>query len=262
MNAMFTFMTCFLACVVGAICGIGGGVIIKPVLDAAGMMDLASINFLSGCTVLSMTAYSVGRSMLEGDSHLELRISAPLALGAAVGGILGKILFQALRAQSTDPDIVGAVQAFCLLLLTAATLLYTVEKSKICTHRMESRVICLLVGFLLGLLSSFLGIGGGPINLVVLFYFFSMDTKTAAENSLYIILFSQIASLLYSFATGSVPPVSVSVLTLMVAGGICGGICGRSVNRRMTARSVDRLFIALMVMMIALNTNNLLKFMR
>lgn len=127
---------------------------------------------------------------------------------------------------------------------------------------MESRVICLLVGFLLGLLSSFLGIGGGPINLVVLFYFFSMDTKTAAENSLYIILFSQIASLLYSFATGSVPPVSVSVLTLMVAGGICGGICGRSVNRRMTARSVDRLFIALMVMMIALNTNNLLKFMR
>ena len=42
----------------------------------------------------------------------------------------------------------------------------------------------------LGILSSFLGIGGGPINLVVLFFFFSMDTKTAAQNSLYTILFS------------------------------------------------------------------------
>ncbi|MEI3183290.1 MAG: sulfite exporter TauE/SafE family protein [Lachnospiraceae bacterium] len=39
-------------------------------------------------------------------------------------------------------------------------------------------------------MSSFLGIGGGPINLVVLLYFFSMDTKAAAQNSLYIILFS------------------------------------------------------------------------
>ena len=54
-------------------------------------------------------------------------------------------------------------------------------------------------------MSSFLGIGGGPINLVVLFYFFSMETKTAAQNSLYIILFSQITSLLTTLITHSVP---------------------------------------------------------
>ena len=45
----------FCASVVGAICGIGGGVLIKPLLDAFGVLSVASISFLSGCTVLSMS---------------------------------------------------------------------------------------------------------------------------------------------------------------------------------------------------------------
>lgn len=89
---------------------------------------------------------------------------------------------------------------------------------------MKSRLVCGAIGLVLGVMSSFLGIGGGPINLVVLFFFFSMDTKTAAENSLYIILFSQIASLFASlFAsllTRTVPEFSLGMLLLMAAGGI------------------------------------------
>ena len=37
-----------LASMAGAICGIGGGVLIKPVLDAFGVLDVATISFLSG----------------------------------------------------------------------------------------------------------------------------------------------------------------------------------------------------------------------
>lgn len=79
---------------------------------------------------------------------------------------------------------------------------------------------------LLGIISSFLGIGGGPINLVVLGYCFSMDSKTAAVISLYIILFSQLASLLAALISG-VPDFPPMALALMVAGGIGGGIAGR-----------------------------------
>ena len=49
------FGVSFLASIVGAICGIGGGVIIKPVLDAFGVLDVSAISFLSGCTVLAMS---------------------------------------------------------------------------------------------------------------------------------------------------------------------------------------------------------------
>ena len=53
----------FGASIVGAICGIGGGVIIKPLLDAFGIASVAEISFLSGCTVLSMSCYSVVKAL-------------------------------------------------------------------------------------------------------------------------------------------------------------------------------------------------------
>ena len=53
------FLVSILSSIVGSICGIGGGVIIKPVLDAVGIMSVSSISFLSGCTVLAMSIVSV-----------------------------------------------------------------------------------------------------------------------------------------------------------------------------------------------------------
>ncbi len=261
MTLILVFAICFFASIVGAICGIGGGVIIKPVLDAFGIMDVSAISFLSGCTVLSMTTYSVIRSRRSGSSSFETNTGLPLALGAAVGGILGKQLFDIIKSLSSDPNKVGAIQAACLLIVTLGTLIYTIYKSRISTRQIKSVTFCAIIGLTLGLMSAFLGIGGGPINLVMLFYFFSMDTKTAAENSLYIIFFSQIASLLFTVLGGRVPDFPVPMLLLMAGGGILGGICGRSVNKKIDNQTVDKLFIALMILMIVINIYNIVKFL-
>ena len=250
-------VVCFGASIVGAICGIGGGVIIKPVLDSFGVLDVTAISFLSGCTVLSMTTYSVLKNKISGESHVSMKTGLPLAIGAAVGGLIGKWL----KSLSGDPNKVGAVQALCLLIVTLGTLIYTVYKAKIKTYKVENAIVCVLIGVFLGIMSSFLGIGGGPINLVVLFFFFSMSTKIAAENSLYIIFFSQIASIASTIVSGSVPDFQIGVLILMVAGGIAGGICGRAINKKIDEKTVDKLFIALMVLMIVINIYNIFKFM-
>lgn len=250
------FLICFFASAVGAICGIGGGVIIKPVLDAFHVLDVATISFLSGCTVLSMTTYSVIKSKLSGDSHIEQKTGFPLAVGAACGGLLGKWMFSFVSSVFPDKDKVGAVQAGCLLIITIGTLLYTLYKDNIRTCQVGSPALCLLIGVFLGILSSFLGIGGGPINLVVLFFFFSMTTKTAAENSLYIIFFSQIASLLSSIVTGNIPDFPIFLLFLMVIGGIAGGVFGRAMNKKIQEKTVDKLFIGLMIVIILINIYN------
>ena len=126
---------------------------------------------------------------------------------------------------------------------------------------MTNPVICVVIGLVLGILSSFLGIGGGPINLVVLFFFFSMDTKTAAQNSLYIILFSQITGIMNSLVTKTVPEFSFWLLALMVAGGILGGMSGRAINKRIQEKVVDKLFLVLMVLIIGINLYNIYQFM-
>jgi len=255
------FLVCFGASVIGAVCGIGGGVIIKPVLDALGVLDVSAISFLSGCTVLSMTTYSVIKSKISGESNVDMKIGLPIAIGAALGGVLGKWLFDYIKESSAEVNTVAVVQAVCLLIVTVGTLIYTLNKSRIKTYNVKNNIACAAIGVFLGLISSFLGIGGGPINLVVLFFFFSMGMKAAAENSLYIIFFSQIASLISSIITGSVPSFRIAILIVMVTGGILGGISGRALNKRIDDEKVGKLFVGLMIGMIIINIYNIYKFL-
>ena len=151
----------FGASIVGAICGIGGGVIIKPLLDAFGIASVAEISFLSGCTVLSMSCYSVVKALAAKESLVKFQTGTPLAIGAAIGGILGKNLFSMLQAMAAQPERVGGYQAVCLAIVTAATLVYSLNKKHIKTMQVKNPLVCIAVGLTLGIMSSFLGIGGG-----------------------------------------------------------------------------------------------------
>jgi len=255
------FLISFGASVIGAICGIGGGVIIKPVLDAYGVLGVNVISFLSGCTVLSMTCYSVGKTMITKESAIDMKTSTPLAIGAAIGGIFGKNMFQKLLNIFPNANDVGAAQAIILTLLTIFTLVYMLYKDKIYTKKIENKMVCIVIGLILGMLSSFLGIGGGPINLVILFFFFSMSAKVAAQNSLYIILFSQITSLLGMIVTGTVPSFEPILLIGMIICGVGGGMIGRKVNKKIKDVFVSKLLIIVMILIIGINIYNSIKFL-
>ncbi|MGI6005913.1 MAG: sulfite exporter TauE/SafE family protein [Ruminococcus sp.] len=251
----------FGASVIGAICGIGGGVIIKPVLDAVGIIPVNTISFLSGCTVLSMSVISVGKNLCRGGAgDFDKKTGTLLAAGAAAGGILGKNLYQLILSGLSNTQRVGAVQAAVLLVITAGTLLYTLAREHITTKHVSNRAACVLIGMILGIMSAFLGIGGGPINLVVLFWFFSMSTKQAAQYSLYIIMFSQFASLFSTVVSGQIPDFSLSAIMLMVVCGVLGGLAGSAINKKIREKQVDRLFIGLMVVIILINIYNIFKY--
>ena len=57
------------------------------------------------------------------------------------------------------------VQNVVLSLLILAVFLYMKNKSRIPSQELRGVVVSLLVGVFLGICSSFLGIGGGPINV-------------------------------------------------------------------------------------------------
>lgn len=252
------FVVCFLASVIGSICGIGGGVIIKPVLDATGIMNVATISFLSGCTVLSMSVVSLYKNMKRGNNYeFQKKTATILAMGAVVGGILGKTWYQNLLASLSHKEKAGAVQAFVLMLVTLAALIYTINKEKIKTKTIKNKIVVCVIGMVLGIMSSFLGIGGGPINLIVLFYFFSMATKEAAVYSIYIIMFSQIASLVSSLLSRNIPVFGSQVLLLMILGGITGGVVGSKINVKIDSRTVDKLFNGLMMVIVCICIYNM-----
>lgn len=249
----------FFASTIGAICGIGGGVIIKPVLDALGLFDAGTVNFLSGCTVLAMSGYSVAAGLIKGHTEIDLNRGTFLAVGAALGGITGKYLFEYIKSIFTAVGVVSAIQACVLFLITGATMAYTKKKEKIKTKEFRSKPMCVSIGLCLGLMSSFLGIGGGPINLAVLSYLFSMSSKIAAQNSLYIILISQISSLFITIGTNTIPSFSPPILLGMMTLGIIGGIYGRKVNNYIDDKKLDKLFFIILFIIMLICLYNFLK---
>ena len=257
LTAIFVFAICFSASTVGGICGIGGGVVIKPLLDAVGIMPVSTVSFLSGLTVLAMAVINVYKNRKGGE--LDPARSIPLGIGAAIGGVAGKYLFSALKEAVQADRTVGAVQSIVLGLLVLGTLMYVVFKARIQTRNVGGKAMPVIIGALLGIFSSFLGIGGGPMNLAALYYFFSMDTKKAAVNSVLIILISQIASLIMSLATNTVPAFDWGYLAAMVAAGALGGFLSARLHKKLSAATTDKLFIGLLIVIFGICIYNTMR---
>lgn len=248
--------------VIGAVCGVGGGVLIKPALDAMNCMSVASVSFLSGCTVLSMSAISAAKNLKKRETAIGKQ-TLPLGIGAAVGGLLGKELLQSLLAGGADAQKAGLAQSVLLAAVCLATLLYMYREAsgRVQRKNVKSNVLAAGIGLALGLISAFLGIGGGPMNLAVLSYFFSMDTKEAAANSLCVIFLSQTASLLLTLITRTVPDFHPLYLILMVLGGVLGGFLGHGIRAKIKSQHVTYLLGALLLAVIAVSLKNALHFL-
>lgn len=97
--------------------------------------------------------------------------------------------------------------------------------------------------------------------MAVLYFFFSMTTKTAAQNSLYIILISQTASVLKTVLSGSVPAVTAPLLLGMILFGVIGSEAGGRLNGRMSERRVTALFELAMVLVMGICVYNMAGFL-
>lgn len=257
MIAVF-FTISFGASIIGAVSGIGGGVLIKPILDTVSGLEVAAVSFLSSTTVLSMATVSLIRSR-NSPVRIEVKNTSMMALGGIMGGLFGKKLFDIVKTSFGNDQIIGIAQSTILLLITFGVLLFYIYKENIRPQHHAGVVFSIIIGFVLGSFASFLGIGGGPINLAVLYFFFSMDSKTAALNSIFIIFFSQIANLLFTALSGNLPQFDPLVLIIMIIGGITGGITGSFLLHGMTNRAVDKLFMVVLsiIMLLCLyNTVN------
>jgi len=255
------FAVCFAASIVGAISGIGGGIIIKPVMDTLGAYSVTTINFLTSCTVFSMSAATLVRNR-NSSVVLEKRRASVLAIGGIVGGLAGKGLFDALETLFGNDTLVGATQYILLIIITAAVLVFTLHKERFKPNQYSNPIVAAIIGILLGAVASFLGIGGGPINLAVLYLCFAMDSKTAALNSIYIILFSQASNILAVLIQGNIPDIEATLLAVMITGGIAGGITGSMISKRLTLKGVDYLFSSVMGVIILISIYNVIRFVR
>lgn len=243
------FLIALLATTLGAISGFGGGVMIKPVLDAVGHYNSFVIGVLSAFTVLCMAIVSTVRNKRRG-FNIDKNIIFT-AIGAFLGGVAGKELFGMLFI-SISSNLVTLVQAGILIVLLVLVLF----KNKMPQYHITDPKVIIFTGFLLGTLSSFLGIGGGPFNIIVISMLFGVDIKRAMIASIFIILFSQIANMVSTTLFTGFGGYDYSMLYFMIPGGIIGGFIGAEIGGRLSNKTSEKIYYAIIIGLLALNAYN------
>ena len=243
-----------LATTLGAFVGLGGGVIIKPVLDFIGSEPRMQVDFLSATAVFTMSVVSTAK-MLKRKQKFDVGIILFIASGSIVGGYLGSAVMDMIGSY-VDQQLIRCIQAFTLAVLLTVVSIY-VGKCKFSFH-IKNKIAVLAVGLILGFFASFLGIGGGPINVAVLTFFFSMNVKESAVYSVAIIFFSQLSKLITLFATAGFEPYAHQWKTLIfiLPAAVIGGFIGSSLNRRSDDAIIRKVFVAAMVLLVVLNLYN------
>ncbi len=240
------FLLAFIATTLGAMAGLGGGVIIKPILDIYGHYDISTISILSSLTVLTMAVVSTINQMRLGFKIKKNMIV--LTIGAILGGAFGKQLFSPFVISINSNQLRGR-QAIILALL----LIIVAFKDKLPKSSIKNIGVIFLLGVLLGTIATFLGIGGGLINVAILCIVLGFSTKDAAVISIFIILFSQASKLALIQLDSGFSNYDLSMLKFMIPGGIVGGYLGSRFNRVFDNRVINQIFNYILIGIILIN---------
>ncbi len=243
---------------VGAMTGMGGGVIIKPVLDIFGHFNAATINQLSSLTVLIMSVVSVGR-MIAAKTRIEFRKAVPLALGGLVGGNVGKAALSAVLVATGAGKQTLVVQNIVLALLIIPIIYLMRHKETMPRLNWRGMGAAFVVGLFLGIFSAFLGIGGGPFNVVGIMIVLGIDTKMAALYSLFIILFSQAAAATTTWLTTGFAMYNLAMLPVMAVGAVAGGLIGAHLHKRFSTGKVETMFNIVQIVVLLLCLVNIIR---
>jgi len=247
-GAVIIFATFF-----GAFAGLGGGVIIKPVLDLIGYDTIDAVNFISSCAVFSMSISSTARH-IKAKTEINFKFIAVLSAGAVAGGLGGSFLFDYLLTVFEN-HMLKAIQGIILCLLLIASVIYINSKNRKSLN-IKNPAGIILIGFILGSTASFLGVGGGPINVAFLVLFFSMTMKDAAVYSVGTIFFSQLSKLIATGLNHSVPYIEPITIVTAVLCAVIGGILGAKANKAANEKTVKTVFTVIVTGIAAVNLYN------
>jgi len=258
MNYVIYFLLTLFATSVGSLTGMGGGVIIKPIMDVMGDYDVQSIGLIASITVFSMAFVSILKQ-IKAKTEIPFETAVPLAIGSVVGGIVGERVLKLIVNLLNANSIVTVVQNVVLAVLILFVFIYMKNKSKIKGKELKGIPISLVVGIFLGFCSSFLGIGGGPINVALIIYLFSYLTKTATVCSLITILFAQISKLTTVALTTGFSDFDLSITPVMIIAAISGGFIGAYFNKKCSEKTVEKAFNIIQLVVLALTIFNIIR---
>jgi len=218
----------FVAGVLGSMIGLGGGIIVVPVLTFAGFgPSLAASNSLFAA-FSNAAASTISYSRQK---RIEYSIGLKLGLLSVPGTILG-----ALISSDVAPGVFKIL--FGLVLISCSIYIFLRKKIETKEQNYSKQIMILAIGasFFAGIISSFFGIGGGIIFVPLMVVAMGMGMKNAAPTSQFILLFVSFSGLVTHSFLGH--PDFYQAL-LLSAGAFAGGLIGARLSLEIKERSLQ-----------------------
>ncbi|HCM89740.1 MULTISPECIES: sulfite exporter TauE/SafE family protein [Vagococcus] len=247
------FLIIVCANTIGAISGMGGGVLIKPLFDLIDVHSVAAISFYSSVAVLTMSVVSTYKQTKNG-IKINWSFALQISVGAMVGGLLGNNVFEKILALFPTGREVQLIQ----ISLTVVTLLFSFLYSKKIWQNFtfDSYFLKIISGLLLGFLASLLGIGGGPINVALLMLLFNIPIKEATVYSIISIFFSQLSKVTTIFFTVDLNRYDLTILYYVIPAAIIGGFLGSFISGKVTDKRVNQIYQVVIILVLIINMYN------
>ena len=252
------FVGSIAAGLLGSLVGLGGGVLIVPLLT---LVFGFPIYFAIGASIISVIATSSGAAAAYVKDHMtNLRVGMFLELATTIGAICGAFLAGLLA-----PDILSVIFGV-ILLISAAPLIFKIGEElpqgvkndrlanrlrlngsypdhhlhRIVSYQVTRTPLGLAMMYVAGLISGLLGIGSGTFKVLALDVAMRLPMKVSTTTSNFMIGVTAAASAGIYFSRGDVPPLIAAPVALGV---LIGALVGARVLTRLSNKVVRIIFL-------------------
>ena len=256
------FVGAIAAGLLGSLVGLGGGVLIVPLLT---LVFGFPIYFAIGASIISVIATSSGAAAAYVKDHMtNLRVGMFLELGTTLGAICGAFL-AGLLAPALLSVIFGII-----LLLSAAPLIFKigeelpleVKNDRLANwlhlngvypdHRLHRDVpyqvthtpLGLAMMYVAGLISGLLGIGSGTFKVLALDVAMRLPMKVSTTTSNFMIGVTAAASAGIYFSRGDIPPLIAAPVALGI---LIGALVGARLLAHLSNKVLRVIFLAVII---------------
>jgi uncharacterized membrane protein YfcA len=233
-----------LAGLLGSVLGLGGGILIIPMLT---LVFEIPIREAIGTSLVCVIATSSGAASLYVKRHLcDIRLGMTLELATTLGAIAGGVV-----AGMIKPQILSFLFS-ALLIYTAWSMLRKKDEMKSTnnlnqedgSYRMTHLPLGMGASFFAGNVSGLLGVGGGVVKVPVMYLLMRVPLKTAVATSNFMIGVTASAGAFVYFSRGEVDPL-VAGSTML--GAFLGATCGSRLLSKIKAEYLKKAFVIILL---------------
>ncbi len=237
-------LVAFLVSALFSMLGLGGAIIYTPLFFWLGVPLLASVTM--ALLLNSITAASASITYLK-QRLVDRRFALPIILTSILGALTGSYL-----APLVETKIIILLLSIILFLASIRIIFFnsigfstgTLDRK---TPYLNTRFIGAGAGFLIGIISSLLGIGGGTF-IVPLLLILGFKTKNAVATSSFIITFMSLSGFLGHLNFGQ-QQLDLSLLLYAGIAAFIGAQAGSRAFRHTSPRTIERMFALVLLLM-------------